>query len=273
MEKLRLAVLISGRGSNLQALIDACRAPQFPAEIAVVISNTQDAQGLARADEAGLPAMIVDHNYFKGDKPAFENALASIVEQYQADLVCLAGFMRILGSTFLNRFKDKVINIHPSLLPKHPGLNVHESVLGSGDKLSGCSVHIVTAGTDEGPVIAQREVKVKKGDTPESLAARVLAEEHILYPDVVRKIAEGKIRIIEGRIESDTSVRHHGHPKSEPEVTLAHSPTPHHDAPHHVADAAAVERAQYMWNAFTKGSMIAGAAVAITLIFMAVFLA
>ncbi|MCB1538845.1 MAG: phosphoribosylglycinamide formyltransferase [Rhodospirillales bacterium] len=201
MKTLRLAVLISGRGSNLQALIDACKKPDYPAEIAVVISNIPDAAGLARAAAAGLPVAVVDHRDFRKaegfDKAGFETALAQIAEQHATGLVCLAGFMRILGPVFLKRFKDKVINIHPSLLPRHKGLHVHEAVLAAGDTVSGCSVHVVSEGMDEGPVIDQRAVPVHSGDTPEILAARVLEQEHVLYPAVVAQIARGDI-VIEG---------------------------------------------------------------------------
>lgn len=270
MRKHRVAVLISGRGSNLQALIDACKHPAYPAEIAVVISNTPDAQGLARAADAGIPAMIVDHTYFKGDKPAFENALAAICEQHDADLVALAGFMRVLGRDFLRRFKDKVINIHPSLLPAHKGLRVHESVLASGDVISGCSVHVVNEGVDEGAVIAQREVPVKGDDTPETLAARVLAEEHVLYPEVIKKIAEGHVVIRDGRIETKAPIRHHGDAKKEsPEAaSMAH----HHPTTPTVADPEAVKRSRDMWHGFTTASLYAGGAIAVTLVLMAVFL-
>lgn len=268
MNKLRVAVLISGRGSNLQALIDACAQPDFPAEIAVVVSNSPEAQGLARAADAGLPAMIVDHTYFKGDKPAFENALATIIEQHNADIVALAGFMRILGPDFLGRFKDKVINIHPSLLPAYKGLNTHAAVLAAGEKLHGCSVHLVTAEMDEGPVIARREVKVKRGDTSETLAARVLAEEHILYPEVIRKIANGDVVIREGRIEEQASIRHHEDIKKESEASMDQ----HHATSHVVADPAAVQRARDMWHGFTTTSLFAGGAIAVVLVLMAAFL-
>lgn len=275
MKTLRLAVLISGRGSNLQALIDACKKPDFPAEMAVVISNTPSAQGLARAADAGIPAMIVDHTYFKGDKPAFENALAAVVEQHNANLVCLAGFMRILGDTFLSRFKDKVINIHPSLLPKHKGLNVHQAAIDAKDKVSGCSVHVVTAGMDEGPVIAQREVKVKRFDTAESLAARILVEEHILYPEVIKRLGNRDIIISNGCIETASKVPHHGVIKKEPEKAPTMSHASHADHAHAnppVADAAEIKRSQEIWAAFTRASMLAGGLIAVVLALMAMFL-
>lgn len=268
MKKFRLAVLISGRGSNLQALIDACRNPAYPAEIAVVISNSPEAQGLARAADAGLQAMIVDHTYFKGDKAAFEAALTTVIEQHEVDLVCLAGFMRLLSADFLNRFKDKVINIHPSLLPKHKGFNTHTAAIKAGDKVHGCTVHVVTPGMDEGPVIAQAEVKIKRNDTADSLAARVLAEEHVLYPDVVRKIAVGDIVIRDGQIESKAAIRHHSEVKKESEKAPAMSQA------HHTTEASpeAVRHSQDLWNAFTKGTLYAGGAIAVVLVLMAIFL-
>ncbi len=296
MKRLRLAVLISGRGSNLQALIDACKDSSYPAEIAVVISNTPDAGGLARAYDAGLPSMIVDHSYFRGengkfDKTGFENTLAQVVDQHKADLVCLAGFMRILGPVFLKRFKDKVINIHPSLLPRHKGLDVHEAVLAAKDTVSGCSVHVVTAGMDEGPVIEQREVPVLATDTPETLAARVLEQEHALYPAVIRDIATGVVTIRKGRvakkvqkqaqtpaaaIETQPVLGHHGQSTKEsekPSMSLPHSDASHSHAAHPaVADPEAVARSQNAWSAFTKATMLAGGVIAVILVLMAVFL-
>ncbi|NBX65570.1 MAG: phosphoribosylglycinamide formyltransferase [Proteobacteria bacterium] len=275
MTKLKLAVLISGRGSNLQALIDACKVPGYPAEIAVVVSNNPEAQGLARAAEAGIPAMICDHTYFKGDKDGFEDALATIVEQSGAGLVCLAGFMRILSPRFLNRFRDRVINIHPSLLPAYKGLDTHARALAAGEKTHGCSVHVVTAGMDEGAVIAQTPVPIKAGDTEETLAARVLTEEHTLYPSVVAEIARGAVVIRQGRIERDAPLRHHdavGTESPKPsEHTMSHD-THHHDHPV-VADAQSVERAHAMWTAFTKATVVAGGAIVVVLILLAALVA
>ena len=254
----------------MQALIDACKQPDYPAAIAVVISNTPQAQGLERAANAGIPAMIVDHTYFKGDKAKFENTVADIAEAHGANFVALAGFMRILGPTFLKRFKDKVINIHPSLLPKHKGLNVHESVLAAGDTTSGCTVHVVTPGMDEGEIIASRQVAVKKGDTADILAARVLVEEHTLYPEVIKQIAQGIVIIREGHVERPGKVAQNGVTKKEPEKSSmshdAHSSTPP------VADPAAVKHAQFVWHEFTRASMIAGGFIAVVLILMATFL-
>lgn len=271
MDILRLAVLISGRGSNLQALIDACKTPGFPARIAVVISNTPDAPGLERAAAAGIPAMIVDHTYFKGNKDGFENTIADIAEGHGANFVALAGFMRILGPTFLGRFKDRVINIHPSLLPKHKGLNVHEAVLKAGDTQSGCSVHVVTTGMDEGEVIAQTAVPVKPGDTAQTLAARILIEEHALYPAVIRQIAEGLVKIRDGHVERPGKVAQNSSVKKEPE-----KPSMSHDHVHSstpsVADPEAIKHSQLMWHNFTRATTLAGGLIAVALILMAIFL-
>ena len=271
MKTLRLAVLISGRGSNLQALIDACRQSGFPASIAVVISNTPDAQGLERAAHAGIPAMIVDHTYFKGNKDGFENTMADIADQHGANFVALAGFMRILGPTFLKRFKDKVINIHPSLLPRHKGLNVHAAALKAGDKASGCSVHVVTAGMDEGEVIAQRQVPVQSGDTPDTLAARILIQEHALYPEVIKQIADGTVVIRDGHVERPSKLAQNSITKKEPEKSsMSHDHAQSSTTP--VADPAAVKHSEHMWHNFVRFSTIAGGLIAVTLILMAVFL-
>lgn len=272
MSKLKVAVLISGRGSNMQALIEAAKNPDYPAEIAVVISNNPDAAGLAVAAEAGIPAMICDHNYFKGDRGGFEDALASIVRHHEADLVCLAGFMRILSVRFLNQFKDKVINIHPSLLPSYKGLDTHARALQAGEKVHGCSVHVVTAGVDEGSVIAQARVAVLDGDTPESLAGRVLEQEHLIYPETVAAIARGDVVIRQGRVERTDAVRHHDVVKIEShEKSMSHHHEHSHDAP--TADAESVAHAQAMWQSFVKATVVAGGAVVLVLVFLAALVA
>jgi phosphoribosylglycinamide formyltransferase 1 len=189
MEKLNLAVLISGRGSNLQALIDACSETDFPAQIKVVISNRPGVQGLERAQSAGIKTEIVDHEDFDS-RDLFENALQETLDRYDVDLICLAGFMRLLGRDFVERWHNAIVNIHPSLLPAYKGLNTHERVLEDGCAETGCTVHYVRAEMDSGPIIAQRVVKVLPGDTVDILAARVLEEEHKTYPDAIRVIAE-----------------------------------------------------------------------------------
>lgn len=189
MRKLNLAILISGRGSNMESLIRACAAPDFPARVSVVVSNRPDAAGLSKAVAAGIATEIVDHKNFQ-DKAAFETALQKALEKYPVDLICLAGFMRILGVDFIDRWPGRIINIHPSLLPDYKGLDTHERVLADGREETGCTVHYVIPAMDEGPVILQKKVAVVPGDTPDSLSARVLAQEHIAYPEAVRLIAE-----------------------------------------------------------------------------------
>ena len=190
MASLKLAVLISGRGSNLQALIDACAAADFPASVALVVSNNPDAQGLARADAGGIPTAIVERSDH-GDRDAYDQAISSAIVAHDAGLVCLAGFMSILGADFVERWRGRLINIHPSLLPAYPGLDTHARVLAAGIRETGCTVHFVTAEVDAGPVIIQQTVPVETDDTPETLAARVLTAEHRIYPQAVRLIAEG----------------------------------------------------------------------------------
>jgi phosphoribosylglycinamide formyltransferase-1 len=196
LEKLHLAVLISGGGSNLQALIDACAEDDFPAQIDIVISNRPGAFGLARAEKAGIPAEIVDHTKFDS-REAFEAAMQDILSRYKIDLVCLAGFTRILTPGFVRQWAGKIINTHPALLPRHGGAgmhgaHVHKAVLAAGDEESGVTIHYVIPEVDRGEIILQRRTCVLAGDTPESLAARVLAEEHIAYVEAVRLIAEAK---------------------------------------------------------------------------------
>lgn len=196
---LNLAVLISGGGTNLQALIDACEKSDFPAQINVVISNRPGVGGLDRAAKAGIPSHVVDHKDHDS-RESFEAALNETLEKYDVDLVCLAGFMRILTPVFIDRWAGRILNTHPALLPKHGGEgmfghHVHEAVLAAGDSESGASIHLVIAECDQGPVIVQRSVPVMPGDTPDSLAARVLEQEHIAYPEAVRLIAEGRVNI------------------------------------------------------------------------------
>lgn len=187
--RLRLGVLISGRGSNLQSLIDATADPSFPAMIALVLSNKADAGGLARAQAAGLPAKIISHRAFP-DRESFDAALTEALEAASVELVCLAGFMRLLTPGFVDHWRDRMINIHPSLLPAYKGLHTHERVLAAGEAETGCTVHYVRVEMDEGPIIIQARVAVAPDDTPETLAARVLAEEHRIYPEAVRLVAD-----------------------------------------------------------------------------------
>ncbi|WP_337996152.1 phosphoribosylglycinamide formyltransferase [Oleispirillum naphthae] len=200
--KLRLGVLISGKGSNLQALIDACADPAFPAEIGIVVSNVARAPGLARAAAAGLPAAVIDHAGFAGREP-FEEALTATLASARVDLVCLAGFMRLLTPGFVNRWNDRLINIHPSLLPAYKGLRTHERALADGARFSGCTVHFVRPDMDAGPIIIQAAVPTLPADTPEDLAARIRLSEHIIYPEAVRLIAEGRVHIAGNRTTID----------------------------------------------------------------------
>jgi phosphoribosylglycinamide formyltransferase-1 len=188
-KKLHLAVFISGRGSNLQSLIDACKDPEFPAQISVVVSNRPGVQGLERAAKAGIPTMTIDHKLY-GEREGFEAALLDALRPHKIDLICLAGFMRILTPHFISQWEDRIINIHPSLLPDYKGTHTHERVLQDGKKETGCTVHYVVPEMDSGPIIVQKRVKVKKGDTPEKLAARVLEQEHVAYPEAVRIVAK-----------------------------------------------------------------------------------
>ena len=200
MARLKLGVLISGRGSNLQALIDACAEPDYPAEIVLAISNEPEAAGLERARRAGIPAQIVDHRAFS-DREAFERTLDRALAGAGTGLVCLAGFMRLLTPWFVKRWHDRLINIHPSLLPAFPGLDTHERALASGVRIAGCTVHFVRPEMDRGPIVVQAAVAVEDGDDAARLAARVLAAEHRCLPFAVRLIAEGRVRVAGERCE------------------------------------------------------------------------
>ena len=179
-KKIKVAVLISGNGTNLQALIDACIAPSYPAEIVLVISNTANAKGIVRAREAGITTRIIDHTNYSS-REEFDTELSMTLSNSQCKLVCLAGFMRILSERFVNTWPNSILNIHPSLLPRFPGPKTHERALEAGVKVSGCTLHFVTAELDAGPIIGQAAVPVLENDTPKTLANRVLIEEHKLY--------------------------------------------------------------------------------------------
>ena len=191
MARLKLAVLISGRGTNLQALLDACGDDDFPAEIALVLSNRADAAGLARAADAGVPTAIVPHGDYV-DRGSFEEAVTATLEASGAELVCLAGFMRVLTETFVAHWHNRLINIHPSLLPAFKGLDTHARALADGVQLSGCTVHYVRTEVDAGTIIVQAAVPVLPEDDEDALAARVLEAEHRCYPLAIRLIAEGR---------------------------------------------------------------------------------
>jgi phosphoribosylglycinamide formyltransferase-1 len=194
MVKLKLCVLISGRGSNLQSLIDACADDDYPAKIVLVVSNIDAIQGLERAKNADIPTAVLSHKDFK-DRESFDAALSERIAGSDVDLLCLAGFMRILSDGFVSRWQDRLINIHPSLLPDYKGLHVHERVIEAAEKFSGCTVHFVRPAMDSGPIILQAKVAIETSDDATALAARVLEQEHIIYPEAVRLIAEGRVRI------------------------------------------------------------------------------
>ena len=194
----RVAILISGRGSNMAALIEAARAPGYPAEIVGVFSNVADAPGLAVAAAQGIPTAARPHRDY-ADKPAFEAAMDEVLAGWRADIVCLAGFMRLLTPAFVGRWDGRMLNIHPALLPAFKGLDTHARALAAGVKLHGATVHFVVPEMDSGPVIAQGAVAVREDDTERSLAARVLAVEHRIYPLALRWLAEGRLRVEGGR--------------------------------------------------------------------------
>jgi phosphoribosylglycinamide formyltransferase-1 len=195
----RVAILISGRGSNMSALIETARSRDFPAEIAVVVSNKPDAAGIVKARAAGVPVEIVESRSFGKDRAAFEIALQAVLDQRSVDLVCLAGFMRLFTPEFVRRWHGRMLNIHPSLLPSFPGLDPHGQALKAGVKISGATVHFVTADTDAGPIVMQGAVAVKDDDTAETLSERILALEHKIYPAAVRLVADMRVRIDGGR--------------------------------------------------------------------------
>jgi phosphoribosylglycinamide formyltransferase-1 len=205
--KKRTAILISGRGSNMMSLVDAAAAPDYPAEAAVVISNRADAAGIAWAAERGIPTRVIPHKGFP-DRDAFERHIDGVLAGLGIDIVCLAGFMRLMTAPFVERHMGRMINIHPSLLPSFRGLHTHEQALAGGVTISGCTVHFVAAEMDAGPIIAQAAVPVLANDTPDTLAARVLAAEHALYPHALALVASGRVRLENGRVARDLPVNH-----------------------------------------------------------------
>jgi len=196
---MKLIVLISGNGSNLQAIIDAIHADQIAAEITLVISNTENAYGLERAQQAGIPTAVLSNNTYN-TREAYDQALMTLIEQQHVDLILLAGFMRILTTKFVEHFHPKILNIHPSLLPKYRGLDTHAQVIDAGDTTHGCSVHIVTPELDSGPIILQSVIKVDMKDTPTSLQQKVHQQEHMVYPLVIGWYANGTLNVDNGRI-------------------------------------------------------------------------
>jgi phosphoribosylglycinamide formyltransferase-1 len=193
--KRRVAILISGRGSNMTALIQAAAAEDFPAEIVVVISNRADAGGLEKARACGVAAVTIESKPFGKDRAAFEAVLQSALDQHKIDLICLGGFMRLFTAEFVQRWYGRMLNIHPSLLPSFPGLDPQGQALRAGVKISGATVHFVIPETDAGPILMQGAVAVRDDDTPETLAERILEIEHRIYPDALRLVASGRVRL------------------------------------------------------------------------------
>jgi phosphoribosylglycinamide formyltransferase 1 len=199
VDRKRVAILISGRGSNMAALIEAAQAPDYPAAIVLVVSNRPDAAGLALAAQAQVPAAVLDHRPYGNDRAAFEQALQAIFDEHRIELICLGGFMRLFTNEFVLRWQGRMLNIHPSLLPAFRGLDPHGQALAAGVRITGATVHFVTPEMDAGPIIAQAAVAVHDEDTAATLAARVLAAEHRLYPQALRLVAEDRVRTVGGR--------------------------------------------------------------------------
>ncbi len=212
--RLKVGVVISGRGSNLQALLDACALPDFPAEIVKVVSNNPDVEGLRRAERANVATEVINHRHFDS-RASFEAALTDAMEKVEVQLVCHAGFMRIVTAEYLKHWHDRLINIHPSILPAFPGLDTHRRALETGVKLHGCTVHYVREEVDVGPIIGQAAVPVLEGDNEDTLAARVLVAEHKLYPLCLKLVAEGRVTV-----EGDRA-RIEGPAAADPEILLS----------------------------------------------------
>ena len=203
MTKRRVAILISGRGSNMTALIEAAKAKDFPADIVLVVSNIAGAAGLSRASEAGIATATVESKPFGKDREAFERKLQDTLVSHNIEIVCLAGFLRLLTPWFVKQWDGRMINIHPALLPSYKGLHTHERALADGVKIHGATVHFVVPEMDSGPIIMQGAVAVRDDDTPDLLAARVLEIEHQIYPDSLRLVASGRTRIENGHCKTD----------------------------------------------------------------------
>jgi phosphoribosylglycinamide formyltransferase 1 len=201
--KRRVAILISGRGSNMVALIAAARLADFPAEIVVVIANRADAEGLAKAQASGIATVTIESKSFGKDRAGFETALQSALDHNKVELICLGGFMRLFTAEFVQRWYGRMLNIHPSLLPSFPGLDPHGQALRAGVKISGATVHFVIPETDAGPIVMQGAVAIADGDTADTLSARILEIEHRIYPDALRLLASGRIRLEGGVCKTD----------------------------------------------------------------------
>jgi phosphoribosylglycinamide formyltransferase-1 len=203
MNRKRVAVLISGRGSNMTALIEAAKDKAYPAEIVLVTSNRPDAGGLLVAQASGIATAVVDHTVYGRDRAAFEGALQAVLEKNRIDIVCLAGFMRLLTAGFVGNWEGRMLNIHPALLPSFKGLETHKRALEAGVKLHGATVHFVVPEMDSGPIVVQAAIAVRDDDTEETLAARVIEVEHRIYSLALKLVAEGRVRMVAGQCQSD----------------------------------------------------------------------
>jgi phosphoribosylglycinamide formyltransferase-1 len=199
MSRKRVAVLISGRGSNMAALIEAAKDTSYPAEIVLVLSNKAEAGGLVTARDNGIATAVVEHATFGKDRAAFDGAMQKVLEAHQIDIVCLAGFMRLLSPGFVSLWQNRMLNIHPALLPAFKGLDTHKRALEAGAKMHGATVHFVVPEMDAGPIVMQGAVAVRDDDTENALAARVLAVEHRIYPEALRLVAEDRVSVVDGR--------------------------------------------------------------------------
>ena len=202
MKKTKIAILISGRGSNMEVLVKACAKKSFPAEVVLVLSNRPKAGGLKFAKSKGICTSVIDHTAFE-DRDSFEHALHEALKQADVSLICLAGFMRVLNAGFVNQWRARILNIHPSLLPSFKGLHTHQRVLEAGVRFTGCTVHFVRPEMDSGPIISQAVVPIEARDTPETIAAKVLKLEHRIYPEAVRLVAEGRVKVTGNTVQID----------------------------------------------------------------------
>ena len=216
--KLRIGAIASGGGTNLQAIIDCCSNDSIDAEIVLVISNNPDAGALDRARKAGIPTVCIDHRLYQ-EREAFDQEIVKALQEAAVDTIVLAGFMRIVTDTILNAFPQRVLNIHPALLPAFPGLHVQRKAIEYGARFTGCTVHFVDSGVDTGPIIAQAVVPIHDDDTEESLSARILVEEHRLYPHAIQLLAEGRLKVVGRRVKIDP-------PLPAPDTTLINPPLP-----------------------------------------------
>jgi phosphoribosylglycinamide formyltransferase 1 len=206
VSRKRTAIFISGRGSNMRSLVEAAKAPDYPAEIALVLSNRPEAEGLVFAKSQGIATAAVDHKIYAG-RDEFEKSVQVLLDLHRIELICLAGFMRLLTAHFVRAWEHRLINIHPALLPAYRGLHTHERALADGVKIHGCTVHFVVPEMDQGPIIAQAAIAVLDDDTPDTLAARVLAQEHLIYPAALARVASGKVQISGNRTRGETSAQ------------------------------------------------------------------